>query len=244
MGPDRLDQQVTSLGDTTADHDDSGVEHGCESGDALPQPSTEGLQLLDGELVAVLRRLGDQRAGDGIDVSTCEVKQPPRHERTLTGQLAGLANECRAAGVLLPAPAVATTADQPVRHHPDVADLGRHAEGSSVQLAVQDDAAADTGPDRHQHEVVDVGAGTEGELPPGGGVGVVLDDHGQTEPRLQVVLEVLVTPGEVRREQHGRPLDVDEPCRADADSLDVVGSPQFGDEVVNRALDVVRVGRR
>ena len=133
---------------------------------------------------------GEQRARPG---------PRPRASRTSALPLAYCSKQPR-----LPQPQ-----QQPVGHHPHVADLRADAEGAAEQLAVVHDAAADAGADRDQQQVVDVVAGAEGELAPGGGVRVVLDHDGQVDARLEVGLEVDVAPGDVGREHHRRPG----PCR-------------------------------
>src|SRR6185312_12340767 len=50
---------------------------------------------------------------------------------------------------------VAACADQTTRVNRDVADVAGAAVGPSVQLAVYDNAAADTGAELHEQEVVD-----------------------------------------------------------------------------------------
>ena len=118
------------------------------------------------------------------------------------------------------------------------------AERAAEQLAVEHDAAADAGADGDQQQVVDVLAGAEGELAPGRGVRVVLDDDRQVDPLLEVGLEVHVAPGEVGREHHRRPGLVDVAGRADADGGDLVARLSSVDQLLDGLLDRLGVGRR
>ena len=148
--------------------------------------------------------LGDEWSVDRGDVSAGPVEQVARQQRAALGGGAGLADERRAGAVGLEAAAVAAPAQDSAGHDPHVADLGGDPEGAAVQLAVEDDAAADAGADGDQEEVVDVLAGAEGELAPRRGVGVVLHHDRQVDARLQLGLEVEVAPREVGGEQDVR----------------------------------------
>ena len=106
------------------------------------------------------------------------------------------------------------------RYDAQVADLGADPERAAVELAVEDQPAADAGADRDQQQVVDVVAGAVGELAPRGGVGVVLDHDREVEPGLELGLEVDVAPREVGREQHRGTRLVDVAGRADPDADD------------------------
>jgi len=77
--------------------------------------------------------------------------------------------------------------------------------------------------------VDDVLGGAELELSPRGGVGIVLHHGRQPGRGRHLVTDRHVPPGEVRREQHRRPLDVDESGRADADRLDVATASELFD---------------
>ena len=166
----------------------------------MPSPShlPELGQLLDRELVALARGVGDDRAVDPVDVAAGEVQQGPGQERSGVGGLARVADQGGTAGVLLEAAVVAAAAQPPAGYDAQVADLGADPEGAAVELAVEHQPAPDAGADGHQQQVVDVVPGAVGELAPRRGVGVVLDHHREVDPRLQLGLEVDVAPGEVR----------------------------------------------
>ena len=108
--------------------------------------------------------------------------------------------------------------------------LGGHAEGPVHQDAVDHDAAPDAGADGEQDHVVHLGSGAETELPPGRGVGVVLDDDRQVQDRLETSLERYVSPREVRGEVHSGPRTVDEGSARDADCVDLVLEGQLPDQ--------------
>ena len=133
----------------------------------------------------------------------------------------------------------------PTGYDAHVPELGRDTMGAAQQLAAVHDPTADPGADRDAHHVLDVLRGAEGELAPGRGVRVVLDHHGDLQRVRDPGAERLVPPGQVRREQHGRPVRRDEPGGADPDRLHVVPGDQFGGRVADRrggAVDRVRRG--
>ena len=76
--PDRVEEEVAGRADAAADDHHGRVEHGRERGDALAEPGPEGGQLLDGERVARLRALGDERPGDGRRVAARAVEELAR----------------------------------------------------------------------------------------------------------------------------------------------------------------------
>lgn len=123
-----------------------------------------------------------------------------------------------------------------------MAELGGHAEASAAQLVADDDAAAEAGAERDADDVVVALAGPEAVFAPGRGVGVVLDDDGQADALLDLVLERLVTPVDVRCEQDGGALVVDVTGGADADGLHVVALARPGDRRADRVDDAF--GRR
>src|SRR5690606_15586750 len=90
--------------------DDGGVEDRDEGGDAVPQPAAQLLELLDGEPVLVLRRLGDHRAGDRLGVAAGPLDEVPGEQGVGGDGLAGGAHQRGAAAVLLEAAAVAAAA--------------------------------------------------------------------------------------------------------------------------------------
>ena len=77
------------------------------------------------------------------------------------GALRGVPDQGAAGGVLLPAALRAAAAQQAVRDHPDVAELGGHAEVAAAQLVADDDAAAEAGAERDADDVAVALAGTE-----------------------------------------------------------------------------------
>ena len=86
--------------------------------------------------VAVLGQLGDQRAGDLARIATGRAEQAVRDRRVRPRQLAGLADQRVAGGVLLPAAAVAALAAVAARHDLHVPELAGDAELAALQLAV------------------------------------------------------------------------------------------------------------
>jgi len=64
----------------------------------------------------------------------------------------------------------------------DVAQLTGRTDPTAVELAAQDQPAADPGADRHDHRFVRPARGAGAVLGERRHVGVVVDEHGQTEP--------------------------------------------------------------
>ena len=139
-----LEQQVPGIRDAAADDDQLGVEDRHHGGRALAQPRAEVAEQLQRGGVALLGGPGDV------------VPAQRRRRRCRTGRpgappsgvpdsttLARLAHQGVAAGVLLPAAAVAAAAPDAVRHDPQVAELGGHAPCPAQQPAVDDHPAAD-----------------------------------------------------------------------------------------------------
>src|SRR3954447_4877822 len=240
----RLQQQVARLRHAATDDDHSGVENGGETCDALADPAAQRGELFTGERVTFLGSLGDERAGDVLDLSAGAIEQRACDQRAFAGLVARVAHQGGAARVLLPAAAVTAAADLTVGDNLHVSDLRGNAERAPVQLAVEHDPATDSGPDRDQQAVLDVLTGAEGELPPRSGVGVVLDDDRQSDTLLQVVAKRFVAPGEVGREQDYGAAYVDEACRSDANRLYVVVPAQLVDQILDLTFDRFRVGGR
>ena len=82
-----------------------------------------------------------------VGVPAAELQQPDRAARGAPGEVARLRHQGAAAGVLLPAAAVAAAAQPAVGYHPVVPGLAGHAPAAPVEPAVEHDAAADAGAD-------------------------------------------------------------------------------------------------
>ena len=220
----RVEQQLTRLGHAAADHEAGRIEHRGQVGQALAEPAAHDLEAAQRGRVAFGRGLGDLRAGNALGYSPAQLEQPHGALRGAPGELARLGDQGVAAGVLLPAAPVPAAAQPPVGDHPDVAGLAGDAPAAAVQLAADDDGGPDPGPDRHQHHVAVAAGGTEPRLGPGRGVRVVLHHDRAAEALLHPLLERLVAPGQVRREQHGGARAVDEPGGTEADGGDLVAA--------------------
>ena len=138
------------------------------------------------------------------------------------GQLAGLAHERVAAGVLLPAAAVAALAAATAGHDLHVAELARHAEPAALQRAVEQQRAADAGAEVDADEMRLAARRRRSATRPRGGVRVVLDDTGRPQPLLIGLAQRLVRQDRCGEKQHRRAGRVDEAGGADADRVDVV----------------------
>ena len=90
-----------------------------------------------------------------VGVAVDELAQVVGHRRVGADQLAGVADQGVARGVLLPAAAVAALAPVAVGHDLHVAELAGHPVGAAVDPVVEDERAADAGAERRaEHEAV------------------------------------------------------------------------------------------
>src|SRR5690606_8272999 len=171
---DRVEEKVAGVGQAAADDERAGVEDRAEVGQALRGPLRDRPEALQRGLVALAGRLRHLGAADALGAAAAELQQAPRHRGRHPGQVARLVDEGVAAGVLLPAAAVAAAAAAAVWDDPEVAHVRADAEPAPVELAVDDDAAADPGAEGHQYEEVLAAPGADPGLAPRGGVAVVL----------------------------------------------------------------------
>ena len=100
------------------------------------EPRPDVAEQLDRGRLALQGGRGHVRAGDLVRVAAQHLQQPVRHRRVGPGQLAGLADQRVARGVLLPAAAVAALAPVPAGHADHVAPLPGHAVRAAEQLTV------------------------------------------------------------------------------------------------------------
>jgi hypothetical protein len=243
-GAGRLEKQLTCLRYAASDHEAGRVEHRGQVGQALAEPVAHGLEAAQRGRVTLARGLGDLRAVDALGQSAAQLKQPHGALRGTSGELTRLGDQGVAAGVLLPAAPVAAAAQPAVGHHPDVPWFAGDAPAAAVQLAADNDGGSDPGPDRHQHHVAVAAGGAEARFGPGRGVRVVLHHDRAAQTLLHPLLERLVAPGQVRREQHGGARAVDEAGGAQADGGDLVAVQQFGHHIGDRLLGQQRAGGR
>src|SRR5690606_10050707 len=139
----RPQEQVTGIGDPTADHERAGIERRGDVRQPYPEPASDLLEQLLRDRVAVLGRGGDDRSGNAARVAVDAVEQMLRNRRTGRGELPCLTAERVAAGVLLPAAPVAALAAVPSGHDRHVTELPRHAVLPALEDAVDHDRAAD-----------------------------------------------------------------------------------------------------
>ena len=160
---------------------DLGVEDVHEAGERDAEVGADQREHLDRGLVAVVGQLGHERPGQ-----LAALGQRPAEPgvRALARQPQRLARQRRARGQRLDAPVVGAVALAGravlVDHH--VAELAGRADRAAVQLAAEDQPAADPGADRQQHRLVGAPRGARAVLGQRGQVGVVVDEHRQPEP--------------------------------------------------------------
>ena len=133
----------------------------------------------------------------------------------------------------MPNPRAKALAGRPLDVDDDVAELSCRAEVATVELAVEDQAAADPGAEREHDHVVGAAARAEAVLRERRGVRVVLERNREAEPRREVVAEVEAGERNVHRGARAPRSLVDEGRDADAERPDVVVQ-----ELRNRPLDL------
>jgi len=221
--PRRIKQQVTCFRYATADHEAGRIKDRGQVGEPLAQPAAHDLEAAKRGRVAFGRGLGYLRAGNTLGPPPAQLQQPHGAFRGAPCEFARLVNQGVPAAVLLPAAAVPAAAQPAVGDHADMPGLARHAPPATVELTADDDARADACSHRHKHHVAVSAGGPEPRLGPGRCVRVVLHHHLAAQTLLDPLLQRLVTPGEIRREQHRGPGAVDEPGCAEPDGCDLTG---------------------
>src|SRR5262245_17747208 len=115
-----------------------------------------------------------------------------------------------------------------------------------MQHAVEQHAAADAGAEVDADQVVLAPGRAEPPLSPGGRVGVVLHDDPEAGTAPDRLPQRLPSPGQMRREEYGRPVGVDEAGGADADAPDPLPMvpSQLGHHIGDGVLHRLGAGRR
>ena len=126
-----------------------------------------------------------------------------------------------ARGVRLETAVVAAFAAAAVGVDRGVADLAGHVGGAVVELAVEDEPAADPGADGDADRVPRAPRRAHPPLAEDRAVGVVVELGGKPEPVANDLPQRQVDPAEVGREQHDAALGVERARRADADAEDL-----------------------
>ena len=107
----------------------------------------------------------------------------------------------------------------------------------AAQLVADDDAAAQARAERDADDVAVALARAEAVLAPGGRVRVVLDDDGEADALLDLLLQRFLAPVDVGREVDGGPLAVDVTGGADAHAHDLVSGARAVDGGGDRVHD-------
>ncbi len=105
------------------------------------------------------------------------------------------------------------------------------------QHTVEQQGGADPGADGDQHGRPDTRGGTEPVLGPRGGVGVVLENHRQADPRAHPLRYGHIRPREVRGVADDATVGGEEPGDGEADGGDLVAARQEGDGAVEGAVE-------
>ena len=173
-----------------------------------------GQRRLGHGLAVDLLAVGEQRAEGGVGLAL--------------GGRAALAAERRARGERLDAAAAGAVAlagrAVDLDHH--VAELGAGAGGAAVDLAAEDQAAADPGADRQHHRVFGAARGAVEMLGEGGDVGVVVDEDRQAGALADEVADRQVVDRQVDRGDRDAAVVVDRRRDAEADRGDARAAPR------------------
>ena len=177
---------------------------------ASATPSREPTRSKTADRGRVARQGG---LGDRLPVDLLAVGEHPTERRAgLTlGGVATLAPDRGPGGVGLDAAVAGAVAlaGQAVHLDHDVAELGAGTGRAAVDLAVEDQAAADSGPDRQHHRVVGAAGGAVEVLGEGGDVGVVVDEDRQPGPFADQLADRQVVDREVDRGDRNTTVVVD-----------------------------------
>src|SRR5204862_1830185 len=132
----------------------------------------------------------------------------------------GAFGDRRPRGVRLHAPVVAALTPPSIGVDADMSELGRRVGGPAIDVAIDDDPAADAGPERETDDVVRAARRSAPPLPVDRAVRVVVERCRQAEAFAHAVAQRHVGPAEIGRQQDDAGLGVERTRRADADAFD------------------------
>src|SRR5690606_34925863 len=178
-------------------------------------------------------RGGDQVAGfgalaDAVDREIARLFVLVQHRGlALLQALAGELDNPRRGGKELKAPHVAALATGAKRIDAGVPDLAGQPVRALVEVALHYDARADAHSDRHVHQALDVTSGAKPSFAQRGRAGVVIDEHVQPRPALNLVFEAdPPPPGEIGRRGNDAFVGLDGTRHADAGTDDRALEPR------------------
>src|SRR3954447_3277119 len=215
----RAEQQLARADHPTPDDDHLRIEDVGDAGQAHPEIAADERHRADRGLVAVVRQLGHQCAGDVA--SSGELAAERGVGRLARGTLA-LARERRAGGQRLQATVVRTVAraGRPVLVDDEMAELARRPVSSSQQPPGRDDRAADPGPEREHHRVCRALGRAGLVLGEQRRVRVVVDGDRQPDPLGHEVAHRRVAQVEVVGPHRGPAIAIHQRGNAHPDGLD------------------------
>ena len=236
----RDQQQVTGRAHATTDDKHAGVEGRSQVGDADPQPVADLGEKLASRRVPIARGLRDQWAGQVAHHTFDAIEQIAGDGRVGREQLARLSHQRIAAGVLLPAPAVAALATVASRHDLHVSKLAGYAKATTLHLTVDQDAAANARTQGDHHDVGLTLCCPELPFGPDRRIGVVVDEDRHRDTSLQGILEGFMTPRQMWGKYNCRPVRRDKSGSADTNSSDgfwPYNLHQLSDDLDDRPFD-------
>src|SRR5439155_17050132 len=217
--PSRTDQQLAVPGrGPAADHDHLGIEDVDDVRQADPEEAADLAEDVARERVALDRRFADELSGDRVEVAagTGEQIRPGAAFDALPRETPD-----RVAGRdRLPAAAVAAAAHGAVGIDHHVPELRADTVMPAVDVAVDDDAAADPGTDGDHDLISGPAPGAVDRLRQRRDVRVVVDDRRQAEFFGEPVADGYVTVREVRCAEDHAGVRIDEAGRTDPDRHD------------------------
>ena len=173
--------------------------------------------------------LGDERAGRAHALRLIALARA--RPRPLAGEPLRLAGERRARRERLEAASVRAVAlaARAVDLDHDVPSSAPRPDGAAVQLAAENQAAADAGPERQHHRLAGAARCAGPVLGQHRQVGIVVDEYGQPEPFGHDVAERHAPQREVGRADRDAGALVDQRRDPEADRLDLAagGFAQF-----------------
>lgn len=115
-------------------------------------------------------------------------------------------------------------------------ELTGEAMDASQYTSLDDEGAANTRAERHAYRFQISATGSKAHLRACSGVGVVVNDDGDSETLAENMLKWLVPPGEVRSEKDSA-AEINEPGSPDSDGAYVVSTAELFDQVGDGVLD-------
>src|SRR3954467_3159633 len=220
LGAQWLKQSVTRLGHAARHHHDVRIKNVEQVRHTGPENASRLADHLSGRRVASLRRFVDRLRGDLSQIAVHHAHQD-RHALVAPQRFASALGDRRPRRVGLEASIVAALAAPSGRVDRCVTDLARHVGRSVIQLALENQSAADAGAEGHADDVPTTDRGAAPELAERGAIRVVIEGRLELDATGYLVAQRKILPPEVRRYYHQPFLAIERARGADADAQKV-----------------------